>query len=130
MNKLLIALMSASLALAACGGGDGDGGGGSGAGTASDESQVRAVIALGNSRDPGICDKLTDKWMKNVVGGDRKDCEEQVRNTERDAIKVEDVSVAGTKAIVKAQIQGEPGRLFLVEESGEWKLDDIQTQAG
>jgi hypothetical protein len=128
LKKLVIALAlaSVSVGLAACGGGDG---GNTGGGGASDESQVRAVIDLGNSKSPDICERLTDRWMKNVVGGDRADCEEQVKNTEKDAIQVKDVSVAGSKATVTAQIQGEPGQLFLVEQDGEWKLDDIQQQS-
>jgi ABC-type glycerol-3-phosphate transport system substrate-binding protein len=117
-----IALALAAIGFAACGGG-GDSASGS-----SDAEQIRAVIDLGNSKDPAICDKLTAKWMENVVGGDRSDCEQQVEQSSEDAVKVQDVSVDGDHSTVTARIEGDPGTLLLVKQDGEWKLDDIQTK--
>jgi len=116
-----VAALLASLALAACG--DDNGGSESGG---SDEDQIREVIALGNSLDPEICDKVTDRWLENVTGGDKSDCEAQLKDSKEDAIEVEQVSVDGDEATVTATIQGDSGRLLLVKEDDEWKLDDIQ----
>jgi hypothetical protein len=123
LKKLVIVLVLAvsPSGLAACGGG------GNGKDQqVSDEAQIRAIVDLGNSKDPRICEKLTDKWMQNVVAGDREDCEQQVEQSPKDAIKVEEISVESGKATVTGQIQGDPGQLFLVKEGNEWKLDDIQ----
>jgi hypothetical protein len=115
---LALLLSTSAIAFAACGGDDNGG--------ASDEEQIRDVVALGNELDPEICDKLTDRWLENVTGGDASDCEEQLKDTEKDSIQIEDVSVEGDEATATATIQGQPGRLLLVKEDGEWKLDDIQ----
>lgn len=117
---ILLALAVALVGVTACGGDD------NGSEQGSDEAEIRAVIAAGNSKDPAICDKLTDKWMRNVVGGDRADCKQQVKDSPEDAVEVERVSVEGDQATVTAQIQGDAGTLLLVKEGDEWKLDDIQ----
>jgi hypothetical protein len=116
-----VAALLACVALAACG--DDNGGSESGG---SDEDEIRQVIALGNSLDPEICDKVTDRWLENVTGGSQSDCEDQLKNSKEDAIEFEQVSVEGDKATVTATIQGDSGRLLLVKEDDEWKLDDIQ----
>jgi ABC-type glycerol-3-phosphate transport system substrate-binding protein len=115
-----LALALASLGVAACGGGDGGGS------QASDADQIRALIDLGNSKNPAICGKLTDKWMQNVVGGDRADCEQQVKQSPSNAVQVENISVNGDAATVGATVEGNSAQLTLVKQDGEWKLDDIQ----
>jgi len=116
----VLAALLASAALAACGDDNG------GSDSASDEDQIREVIALGNSADPEVCDKVTDHWLEEVTGGDKSDCEEQLKNAEKNAMEPEEVSVDGDKATVTATISGDPGRVFLVKEDDEWKLDDIE----
>jgi hypothetical protein len=119
LKKILIGLalaLALTLGLAACGGGSGK----------SDEGQIRDIIALGNKKDTAICDRLTDKWMKDVVGGDKSDCEKQVKQSPKNAIKTKTISVNGNKATVTAEIQDDPGEIFLVKDGGDWKLDDIQ----
>jgi hypothetical protein len=113
---VLALMLTVPFGLAACGGDDGK----------SDEDQVRDVIALGNNKDPDFCDNLTDKWIKNVVGGDKSDCEKQVKQSPKDAVDIKEVSLDGDKATVTAEIQGDPGKLYLVKEDDEWKLDDIK----
>jgi hypothetical protein len=118
VKKLLVVLtllLALPAVLVACGD-DGD----------SDEDQVRAVIELGNNKDPAICEKLTDNWIKNVVGGDKNDCEQQVRQSKEDAVDIQKVDVNGNKATVSVKIEGESGRLLLVKENDEWKLDDVK----
>ena len=127
LNHALAALaLAAAMALGACGDDDDDGGGDAG----SDREEIQAVIDLGNESNPAICDKLTDKWLKNVVGGGRSDCEEQVENTPKNAIEVNEISVDGDEATVSADIQDQPGTLMLVKDGDEWKLDDIQGGEG
>jgi hypothetical protein len=122
LKKLVITLTLTFVpfGLAACGGNE------NGEDRVNDEAQIRAVIDLGNSKNPEVCDRLTDKWMKNVVGGDNADCEQQVKQSPKDAVEIEEISVEGGKATVTAQIQGDPGQLLLVKDNGEWKLDDIR----
>lgn len=123
MKNLALALTllcTATPGLAACGGGDSPGT------STGDEDQIRDVIALGNNRDTAVCDRLTDRWMKDVVGGDRADCEQQVRQSPEDAVEIEEVSVDGDRATVTARIEGDAGRLLLAKQGGEWQLDDVQ----
>jgi hypothetical protein len=113
---VLALMLTVPLGLAACGGDDGK----------SDEDQVRDVIALANNKNPDVCDKLTDKWIKNVVGGDKGDCEKQVKQSPKDAVDIKKISFDGDKATVTAEIQGTTGTtVYLVKEDDEWKLDDI-----
>jgi hypothetical protein len=75
---------------------------------------------------PSVCDRLTDKWMATVVGGDRATCEQQVTQSPANAIQVEAISINGDGATVTAQVGGNAAQLSLVKQGGEWKLDDIQ----
>jgi hypothetical protein len=113
-RQALVAVLLLGLpALAACGGG-------------SDEDKVRDVIALGNDKDPKVCQKVTDKWLKNVTGGDKKECERQVRRTGNAKLKVRKVTVKGDRATVDASIRGTVGQVLLIKDGGDWKLDDVR----
>jgi hypothetical protein len=111
----LALMLAVPFGLTACGGDD-----------KSDEEQVRDVISLANSQDEEVCDKLTDKYMKDVIGGDKSDCEKQVKQTPKDAVDIQRVTVRGDKATVTAKVQGDSGEIFLVKDGGDWKLDDIR----
>jgi hypothetical protein len=113
---VLALILVAPFGVAACGGDD----------DKTDEDQIRDVVALGNKKDPEICAKVTDKWLKDVVGGDKAECEEQLKNSSEDAIEVKEISVDGDKATITADIEGKPGKLLAVKDGGDWKLDDIQ----
>jgi len=117
---IVLALTLAPFGATACGGGD------SGGSQVSDEAQIRSLIDLGNSKNPAVCDQLTDKWMADVIGGNRADCEQQVTQSPANAIQVEAVSVSGDAATVTAQVAGNAAQISLVKQDGEWKLDDIQ----
>ena len=120
MKKPVLTLalaLAVPLGLTACGGDDNGG---------SDEDQVRDVIELVNNQDESACDKLTDKYMKDVIGGDRDDCEKQVKNTPKNAVKIKTVKINGDKATVTGDIQGGTGEIFLVKDGGDWKLDDVK----
>ena len=118
MKKPVLALalvFAVPFGLTACGGDD-----------KSDEDQVRDVIELVNNQDEEACDKLTDKYLKDVIGGDKDDCEKQVKNTPKNAVKIEKVSVNGDRATVTGDIQGGSGEISLRKDGGDWKLDDVE----
>ena len=119
MRKVLtvVAIALAPFGPAACGGGGGGG---------SDMDQIRAIIDLGNSKNPALCDRLTDRWMQDVVGGSKTACEQQVQRSPLNAIQVQGISVNGDSATVTAQIEGRAAQLSLVKQDGEWKLDGIR----
>lgn len=120
MKKPVLALVLAlaiPFGVAACGGGDDD---------KSDEEQVRDVIELVNAKKKEACDKLSDKYLKDVIGGDKEDCEKQVDQTPENAVKIKTVRVSGDKATVDGDIQGGAGQIFLVKEGDDWKLDDVE----
>jgi hypothetical protein len=116
---LVVALTITSFGLAACGG---NGGGGQ----SDDGAQIRALIDLGNARNPAVCDHVTDRWMQAVIGGDKAACEQQVAASPANAIQVEAISVSGDAATVTALVAGNAAQLSLVKQDGEWKLDGIQ----
>ena len=97
----------------------------------SDEDEIRDLIELGNKQDPKVCDKVTDKWLREVTEGDKAECERDVKEDE-DRFDVKKVSVDGDKATVDGtDDEGDSLQIFLVKEDGEWKLDGgRQTGAG
>lgn len=100
--------------LAACGGGGGG-----------DEDKVRDLVSLGNKHDPAVCDKVTDRWLKQVTGGSRADCKKQVKG-DKSTVKVEKVSVKGDRATVSISSGRNRGQILAVKDGGEWKLDDVK----
>jgi hypothetical protein len=116
LRKLLIAALVPVLAgLAACGGGGGG-----------DEGNIRDLIAQGNDQDPKVCDRVTDRWLKQVTGGDKKDCQRQVKRSDSAKLKVNKVTVNGNSATVDATLRGKAGTVLLVKQGGDWKLDDVE----
>lgn len=118
MKKPVLALavmLAVPFGASACGGDD-----------KSDEEQIRDVIELVNAKKKEACDNLSDKYLRDVIGGDKDDCEKQVGETPRNAVKIKNVKVDGDRATVSGDIQGGSGRIFLVKEGDDWKLDDVK----
>ena len=118
MKKPVLALalvFALPVGVTACGGDD-----------KSDEDQVRDVIGLVNAKKKEACNKLSDKYLREVIGGDKDDCEKQVGQTPENAVKIKTVKVNGDKATVEGDIQGSSGQIFLVKEGDDWKLDDVK----
>jgi hypothetical protein len=113
---LVVLVLAVGFGLVACGGDD----------EKSDEDQIRDVIALGNNQDPKVCDKVTDKWLRDVTGGDKADCEKQVKEDPENDIEIDKISVQGDRATVNVSLGRDTGKIFFVKEDDEWKLDDIQ----
>lgn len=116
---IVLALVFVPLGVLACGGSANGGAGG-------DEAQIRALIDLGNSKNPAVCDRMTDRAMATLIGGDRATCEQQVSQSPADSIQVQAIAVNGDTATVTAALAGQPAQVTLVKQGGEWKLDDVQ----
>lgn len=122
-----LALLALALGLAACGGGD-----------ESDEDKIVDVIETSvTSTDPADCEELaTQAFLEQTEfsqGAEAvKSCEESAGETEDDpdSVEVTNVEVAGSAATADAAFAGGSfdGQAFtvaLIEEDGDWKLDEI-----
>lgn len=134
MNKphrlLPCLLIVSALALAACGG---SGGGGS-----SDEEQIEEAITMSaTTTDPANCAKLeteafVEQSSKESGKAAYKTCEKEAKDATNnaDSVAVSEVEVEGSKATADAAItgggfDGQTVTIALVEEGGQWKLDQI-----
>ncbi|HEX3737655.1 MAG TPA: hypothetical protein VHV53_08945 [Solirubrobacterales bacterium] len=126
VSLLLVAL--AALALAACGGG------GSG-----DEDKIAETIeTAATTADPSNCTELQtrrfDEQNSATKGaGAVKACEEEAESgsEEAEAVNVSNVSIDAEKATAEVEFEGgalnsQTLELALVQEGGDWKLDQIE----
>ena len=131
MNKrhllLLSALIVSALALVACGSSGGN-----------DEAEIEeAIETSATASDPANCTKLETLNFSEQSSGESgkaalKACEEEAQDSEgkAESVAVSEVEVDGTKATADAAITGgslggQTASLALVEEDGQWKLDEI-----
>lgn len=132
MKKLHLALLPAlllafALGLAACGGGG-----------ESDEDKIASTIeTAATSSDPAVCDKTqTISFMEQTTGSSGKDaekeCEAETKSADDnpDSVTVSEVKVDGDSATANAEFKGgsfdaQTLELALVEEDGDWKLDEL-----
>jgi hypothetical protein len=125
----LALLVLAALTLAACGGGGGS----------SDEDQITEVIEkVATTTNPSNCTKLQTRRFDEQNTSEKgkaavKTCEEEQEAGEEEAedVKVSDLSVNGEKATATVAFEGGPLgsqdlEVGLVEEGGDWKLDQIE----
>jgi hypothetical protein len=121
------ALLVLGLSLAACGGGG-----------ESDEDKVASTIeTAATSTDPAVCDETqTLNFMEQTTAATgkeaEKECEEKAESGEGnpESVNVSEVEVEGEKATASAEFEGgnfdgQTLALALVEEEGEWKLDEL-----
>jgi hypothetical protein len=118
IRRAVILAIACSATLAACGGGD------------EDEDQVRALVGDFYAHGSGVCDNLTDRFVKESFAGDRKACERQARaaKTKTD-YEIKSVEVDGDEAKVELEAGGEAGTLQAVKEDGDWLVDGIETRS-
>jgi len=121
-------LLALGLGLAACGGGG-----------ESDEDKITTTIeTAATSTDPAVCDETqTLAFMEQTSGGSsgkeaEKECEEEAKSGEGqpDSVSVSKVKVNGENATADAAFKGgifdaQTLELALVEEGGDWKLDEL-----
>jgi hypothetical protein len=123
---LPVLLLVLGLVLAACGGSE------------SDEDKVRDVIEkTASSTDPADCERLgTQKFLEQVEFSEGaeavKSCEENAEDDEDETeeVEVSDVKVDGSTATAKVAItgggfDGQTAEMKVVEEDGDWKVDEI-----
>jgi ABC-type glycerol-3-phosphate transport system substrate-binding protein len=132
LRKLHLALLPAlllalALGLAACGGGE------------SDEDKIVSIIEeSATSTDPAICKETqTQAFMEQSSGGAGgkaavKECEEETKSGESnpDSVNVSKVEADGGKATADVAFKGgnfdkQTVEVALVEEDGDWKLDEL-----
>jgi hypothetical protein len=124
----LCLLLIFALVLAACGGGGGE----------SDEAQIEAaIVASATGTDPADCTRISTQAFveqsSNESGkGAVKACEKETKNPSgtADSVTVSKVNVNGSKATANAAVtgsgfDGQTVSIALVEEGGQWKLDQI-----
>lgn len=124
---LPLALLALALGLAACGGSD-----------ESDEDKIVDVIETSvTSTDPADCEKFaTQAFLEQTELSEGKEalesCEESAKDTEDDpdSVEVTEVEVDGSSATADAaftggSFDGQALSVALVEEDGDWKLDEI-----
>ena len=121
-----LALLALALGLAACGGGE------------SDEDKIVEVIETSTvSTDPADCEALaTQTFLEQTQfsQGEEavKSCEESAEETEDnpDSVEVSAVQIDGSDATAEAafvggNFDGQTFTVALVEEDGDWKLDEL-----
>lgn len=124
---LPLALAALALGLAACGGSD-----------ESDEDKIVDVIETSvTSTDPADCEKFaTQAFLEQTELSEGKEalesCEESAKDTEDDpdSVDVTEVEIDGSSATADAaftggSFDGQALTVALVEEDGDWKLDEI-----
>jgi hypothetical protein len=124
---LISALLVSAFALVACGSG------GSG-----DESEIEeAIETSATTSDPANCTKLETLGFSEQSSGESgkaatEACEEEAKDPEgkAESVAVSEVEVDGAKATANAAItggslEGQTVSIALVEEDGQWKLDQI-----
>jgi hypothetical protein len=123
----LALLVVVALSLTACGGGSGD------------EGKITETIeSAATTSDPSNCTKLETQRFDEQNSQEKgkpavKSCEEEAKKGESKAksVNVSNVSVNGEKATAEAEFEGgslnsQVLELALVEEGGDWKLDQIE----
>ena len=121
-----LALLVLSLGLVACGGGD------------SDEDKVVEVIeASATSADPADCKELSTQAFLEQTELEEgaaavESCEESAEDTSDDpeSVEVSEVEMDGSAATANVaftggSFDGQTLTVALVEEDGDWKLDEI-----
>lgn len=131
MNKRILVplalLMLAALTLTACGGGS------------SDEDKITETIeTAATTSDPSNCTELETQRFAEQNSQQKgkaaiKACEEEAEAGEEEAegANVSNVSVNGSKATAEVEFEGgslgsQALEVALVEEDGNWKLDQIE----
>lgn len=128
---LPLLVLASALLLVACGGG----------GSESDEDKITDVITTSaTSTDPANCAALeTEAFMEQQAGGaEGKEAVEECEAEAEDAtgnpkeVTVTKVEVSGAKAsadvaFVGGSFDGQKVNIALVEEDGDWKLDQIES---
>jgi ABC-type glycerol-3-phosphate transport system substrate-binding protein len=120
-------LLTFALGLTACGGGG-----------ESDEDKITTTIEdAATSTDPAVCGETqTLAFMEQTTGGSgkkaEKECEQEAEaNADQpESVAVSKVAVNGEKATADAafkggSLDGQTVEIALVEEDGEWKLDEL-----
>lgn len=130
MKRILLPVLaiSAALLLVACGGGD-----------ESDEDKIVDVIETSaTSTDPADCSELlTIAFLEQVESSEGEEAIEECEETAEDAsgnpdsVDVSKVVVNGSSASADTafnggNFDGQTINIGLVEEDGEWKLDQIE----
>lgn len=123
----LALLALAALAVTACGGG----------GSSAEDEVTEVIEQAATTKDPSNCTELQTLRFTEQNTGEKgkaaiKSCEESAKEEEEaEEAKVSNVSVNGEKATAEAEfIGGSLGSqtlsVALVEEDGDWKLDQIE----
>ena len=121
-----LALLALALGLAACGGGDSD-----------EDTIVELIETSATSTDPADCEALaTQSFLEQTQFSKGEEavesCEESAKETadNPDSVEVSEVEIDGSDATAEAafvggNFDGQTFTVALVEEDGDWKLDEL-----
>ena len=98
----------------------------------SDEDKVRDVVTEFGEKlnDPAVCDLVSQRYLEEVSGQTGQAavdaCRTDVEESGEAPIDVEitSVEINGDRATVQAEADGETGTFELVNEDGEWLIDN------
>ncbi len=127
---LPVLVLASAFALAACGGS-----------SESDEDKITDVITTSaTSTDPANCGALeTQAFMEQQSGGSKgkeavKECEEEAKDPSGNPkevtvtnVKVDGSGASADVAFVGGNFDGQKVNVALIEEDGDWKLDQIES---
>jgi copper chaperone CopZ len=124
---LTFALLAFTIGLAACGGGG-----------ESDEDKITSTIeTAATSTDPAVCKETQTLTFMEQTEGSRgaeaeKECEKEAEAGEGqpESVDVSEVEVDGEKGTANVEFEGgsfdgQTLEVALVEEGGDWKLDEL-----
>ena len=99
----------------------------------SDEDEIREVLETVSTSpgDPDTCDLFSQSFKEENSGetGTAADdaCRENVdADDEPFDIKIKEIDVTGDNADVRASVDGDLGIVKMVNEDGDWKIDDFE----
>jgi hypothetical protein len=114
MKRLTLLVLAAAFVIGACGG-------------ESDDDKVRSATERLVKGDPGVCQDMTTRFLREFADGRVEECEKTMRaisasKSTPEQVKFDDVHVDGDKATVTVAVRDVPVEVKLAKEEDSWKV--------